>query len=200
LTVTHGEDLIGTTTQTVDSNGDSARARETLYGTGARLEKRLVDGTLYVRANVPGLEFLLYLYTKHARRYAGKWIAITPKDKEVYTAMLAAMTPGSFLPSASSDGAGIESDPRVYVDAGSQLKLSRRTSHGMPVLDLKARGPSGFSDWEFTARASGEPLPVSFYFGCGMVCEYRGVFSKWNEPVHVEAPAHAVPFETVRRG
>ena len=90
-------------------------------------------------------------------------------------------------------------DPRVaFAFARSPLKLSRRTSHGTRLLDLRTAGPYDFSPWDMTARASGEPLPIKFYYGCGQVCDYHGRFSNWNEPVHVQAPKHAVAIAIVR--
>lgn len=199
LTVTHGEDLMGTTTQTIDSDGNSAEARETLFGTGAKLESRLVNGTVYVRGNENALLFLVSLASTQASRYAGQWISITPKDKLMYDRLAYGLTPASYLPSGSREEGAIAVDPRVaFVLAGSPLTLSRRTSHGRRLLDLETTGPYGVSDWDLTAHASGDPLPVTFDYGCGQVCDYHGTFSNWNKPVHVEAPASPTPIATVR--
>ena len=198
LTVTHGEDLRGTTTQTIDLNGDSASERETLFGTQAKLQTRLANDTVYARGNVEALEFLLDLTPTQVGRYAGQWISITPKDGPMYDELAYGLTPASFLPSASREGEGIMADPRVFVSVGSQLKLSRRTSHGTRLLDLRSAGPYDLSAWNITARSSGEPLPVTFDYGCGQVCYYHGTFSNWNEPVIVHAPASSTPIATVR--
>jgi hypothetical protein len=50
-----------------------------------------------------------------------------------------------------------------------------------------------------SARATGERLPVTFDKNPSQVDEISGTFSKWNEPVHVHAPAHSVAIAVVRR-
>ncbi|MDX6454761.1 MAG: hypothetical protein QOD48_868, partial [Gaiellaceae bacterium] len=51
-----------------------------------------------------------------------------------------------------------------------------------------------------SAHASGKPLPVAFTEDLGPGTWAIGSFSKWNEPVSVQAPASSTPIATVRGG
>ncbi len=51
-----------------------------------------------------------------------------------------------------------------------------------------------------SAHATGEPLPIRFDKEPSQVESITGSFSKWNEPVHVHAPASSTPIATVRGG
>ena len=93
------------------------------------------------------------------------------------------------------------------------LKKSFTTkSRGTRLLVLEGGvgvpNDSPFFASRLTARASGEPLPVagrasgcsfgSGHLSMGSCWSTRLRFSKWNEPVHVQAPATSVPIGTVR--
>jgi hypothetical protein len=56
-------------------------------------------------------------------------------------------------------------------------------------------GPTGMTT---EVHARGEPLPVEFDQGWDFTSDSVR-FSKWNERVHVHAPAYSIPMATVRR-
>ena len=76
--------------------------------------------------------------------------------------------------------------------------MLRRTSHGARILEV--RQPRPFPGSDLIARGSGMPLPVTFSTedesGAGSGTDSR--FSKWNEPLNVQAPANSTPIATVR--
>ena len=168
---------------TADVTADSGAQRVTI-GACAKgsVEMRLVDDVVYVRGNPAGLEseYTTYLTEAQARRYAGRWIAI-PKGSQLY--------------GVAADGLKLASivhdvDPRDY-----NLKVVR-TPRVTRVLGFDDGHPPGPSV-TLSAQATGDPLPVAMT-GSGCVqCMYSGGFSRWNEPVHVQAPARSTPIATV---
>jgi hypothetical protein len=147
-----------------------------------------VDGTEYVRGTAVALEYyVLDLSRAQAKRYAGEWIAI-PKGDKLSPHGSVGLTVASLVEGAV---------PQYRFTGGGKLKLGRRVAHGTRLLVLQMTEEKLF-EHRMTARASGTPLPVSFYDSCGFVCGTSGTFSKWNEPVHVKAPASSTPIATVR--
>jgi len=169
---------------TADVTADSGAQRVTIGFCGAKgnVEMRLVDDVVYVRGNPTGLESesTIYLTEAQARRYAGRWIAI-PKGSQLYGVAADGLTLASIVHDV---------DARDY-----NLKIVR-TPHATRVLGFDDGNPPGPSV-TLSAQASGDPLPVAMT-GTGCVeCVYTGGFSKWNEPVHVHAPARSTPIATV---
>jgi hypothetical protein len=186
-------DLIGGAQRAGDVTADSAVERETLPG-GETAEFRFVHETVYLRGgNVaidelvglgpPGSSKRVYLIgsSKRAHRYAGKWIAI-PKGDNLYSAFAAYLTPATILQQATPQG---------------KLKVSKPTPHGARLLDVT--GPEGGSHSDLEARGTGDPLSVSYAWRDFSVDRISMRFSKWNEPLTIAAPKHAVPLATVRK-
>jgi hypothetical protein len=77
-----------------------------------------------------------------------------------------------------------------------KLTLSRETfrtqnSHRTRLLVVHGE------DWALAAHVRGKRLPVAFWSG-GVTTRIGGTFSKWNEPVHVHAPASSIPRDRPR--
>ena len=145
---------------------------------------RLVKHTVYLRGDAESLLQTLNgdmpitpnLTDAQARKYAGKWISI-PQGNALYA--------------QTADGLTLAAIVRDVTPHG-KLTLA----HGTQLRFVQANG-NFQSLW---ASARGEPLPVGFTVnGCtGCFVNYR--FSKWNEPVNVQAPAHSTPIATVSAG
>ena len=182
LSESFAADLYGTDHRTFDVSADSGTELINYYG--AKLRMLLVDHTVYVRADSGLLYGTPYtgldLTEAQAKRYAGKWISIAKGDKD-YTGLAAGLTLTSILHD-------------ITPEAGFHLKVK---------APLEVQGKPGretVGAYELKARATGTPLPLSFFIeplGMNMVF-YRGAFSKWNEPLHLHAPAHSTPIATVR--
>ena len=179
-------DLYGTDHSTADVNADSGATRLTYYGHA--MDTRLVDGTVYVRGAPTLLMPNLSLTQAEATHYAGRWIS-SPRGDKLYGDLSSGLTLASIVHGA----AWLFDQPR------SGLKVLRRTSRGTRLLVLRAPAwPHVFSN--LTARASGKPLPIAYTLANGLMDFRYGHFSKWNEPVSVQAPARSTPIATVRRG
>ena len=157
----------------------------------------LVNDTIYARAVPSRFDLyrpelapyirvwnILYLYgldltRGQAKRYAGQWISI-PKGDKNYSQLAEDMTLGSIAPS----------DPRF-----GPLKASRVASRGTRFIDVQEEAGIPLSPYEVKARASGTALP----FALSYIDNFRVRYSRWNEPVHVQAPAKSTPIATVRR-
>jgi len=194
-------DLYGTDHRTFDVSRDSGSELLDYYG--AKMRVLRVHHTVYVRADAWLLGGTMYtggldLTPKQVKRYAGKWISIPAGDKD-YASLAAGLT----LASVVGSGDPTDSFPYGHLspdNPAGQLRLLRRQSHGVRRLVL--RWTSGFQPPppldELRARATGTPLPVSFSDYTAMMVFYNGTYSRWNEPVHVRAPAHAIPISTIR--
>jgi hypothetical protein len=200
LTESFGADLYGTDHRTLDVGADSGTELFNYYGNKMRL--RLVDHTVYVRANAWLLSGTYYspaldLPDAQAKRYAGKWISIPESDKD-YAGLAESLT----LPSTVQDATVSRFYSLVTPSSGEELRMLRRTSLGRPRIVLRlVEGPRGYPSYppmQLTAHGTGAPLPITFFASCGMVCGTNGTFSRWNEPVHVVAPASSTPIATVR--
>jgi hypothetical protein len=197
LTESYAADLYGTDHTTLDATADSGSELFDYYG--AKMRVLLVDHTVYVQTGAdlldgetmasPGLN----LTKAQAKRYAGKWISIPEGDK-LYAGLAGDLTLASVVKGA------VPTTPSPYGGSRGKLTLSRRTSNGRPLLVL--RTTSGTSRTppinELRARGSGTPLPVSYSDYLAMMVFDGGTFSRWNEPVHVHAPARSTPIATVR--
>lgn len=137
----------------------------------------LVNHTLYVEGDAAGLENALALSTTQAAKYAGQWIAI-PKGDTLY--------------SGTADGLTLASIVRDAIPHG-KLKVVRTTSALVLRTAARVLGAS------VSVEPSGDPLPIAFSSSNCIGCSTDGRFSKWNEAVHVRAPASSTPIAVVRR-
>jgi hypothetical protein len=145
---------------------------------------RIVGGSGYIRGNAFTLHNYFPFTQAQAKRYAGEWISI-PSTSGAYAPVAADATFASFvgdlLPSR-------------------HLRVVRATIAGKRSVGL--RGTVRQAGLELTetvyAPARGTPLPFQEK---AVAARVRGTsvarMSRWNEPVHVAAPANAVPISTV---
>jgi hypothetical protein len=172
-----------------DVNADSGTQRLT-FAPGTRYagkaQVRLVNDIAYVEGDAVGLKSVLYLDKARAKKYAGRWISI-PKGDTLYAGIANGLTLASII--------------HDVIPGGRPLRLVRKNAHGTPRLvvevDTHSRTFSGFPG-SLSANANGKQLPVAFDIPNCVGCYTSGTFSKWNEPVHVQAPAKSVPITTVR--
>jgi hypothetical protein len=174
--------VLGARTKSV---GDVARDRGiqrvtfSRKGRTGRATTRVVGSTAYIQGDAFALRAYMRLPKSFASHHAGQWISI-PHTSPVYRFVTNDLKFGSFIGDSVPDQRLTVVRSRV---AGKKLR----------GLSGKARGQSG--TLTVFVPLSGPPLPVA---GRDVV---RGSFpaaglvrmSHWNEPVHVKAPAHAVP-------
>jgi hypothetical protein len=191
-----GLDLVGSFVTTADVTADSGTEQTTAYS-GDKAEIRLIHGVVYVRGNASALVSELGLPLARARPYARRWIAI-PKGDKLY----ARESQGLTLASAVRDVAG-ETEPSYGPRLAAVRPLStleviwKKPPHARLVLQTKDSYAMGQS-WSLTARASGEPLPITYSAFIGFGNGEGESFSRWNKPVVVTAPANSIPIATVR--
>jgi hypothetical protein len=138
----------------------------------------------YIRGNAFTLHDYFPLTQAQARKYAGQWISIPPSSG-AYSAVAADATFASFL----SD-----------LLPSKNLALVRATIAGKKSVGLKGTVRQANITLVETvfAPATGTPLPFEVkavpagHPGTSLVR-----MSRWNEPVRLSAPAHAVPIATV---
>ena len=143
----------------------------------------LVSGdAAYMRGDALGMR-LYYGFSKaNATKYAGKWISV-PSSNPGYPTVSTFLTFPSFISHLFLPVTNPSLVPR-----GSLIGV-RGTVHGQAGVTVTAT---------VFAPAHGKPLPVkqtaasSSHLGAGMV-----TMSDWNEPVHVSAPANAVPITSI---
>jgi hypothetical protein len=148
----------------------------------------LVLGRLaYIRGDAFTLSRYFSFKKVQATKYAGKWIYI-PRGDRAYAPVAADATYGSFasglLPTQN-------------------LAVVKTTSNGKKLVgvrgDAKQQGIP-FVEWVY-APSSGTLLPVeemAVAQGTPGSGKSRVTMSRWNEAVHLKAPAHAVSIATVR--
>lgn len=139
----------------------------------------------YVEGDATGLGLNLGLTNAQATRYAGQWISI-PKGDKLYVPTAQADTLGSLI--------------QVITPHGRLSSVSAKL-HGVRVTGV--RGVAGTGKKKrvqvLVTHASGKPLPLEEdEVAPGQNYVGRTTLSKWNEPVHVTAPASSVPIATVR--
>ncbi|HEV8178730.1 MAG TPA: hypothetical protein VGP54_00345 [Gaiellaceae bacterium] len=160
------------------------RVSFTLGGKKGQFTVRVVGRTAYLLGNTVALDSFLGFTAAQAAQYHGRWISVTPSS-QMYKALAASVTLPSFLhdiyPSA----------PLAFVTAkigGRKVTGVRGTTREPGVVrfveavypDSKLR-PFGVADIE-SSKAFIDEIRIS----------------RWNEPVHVQAPANAVPIATVQ--
>jgi hypothetical protein len=209
---------VGSQTEAFESSADltaDSGVRQVRYfcctkNNDARVRILLVDHTVYVRGDAPGLHITLgfhhaWLTNAKARTYAWQWISI-PRGDRLYSHLAADLLLGSvvrqFTPRAGRDGKlrGVApagpTGPRGPTGPGraTAVSVEPMTSGGKGSFSVLADGPTGESP---SFHANGEPRPIAFSQACDF-CGDDATFSRWNEPVHVTAPSHAIPIATVR--
>jgi hypothetical protein len=144
----------------------------------------VVGGSAYIRGNVFTLANFFPFTQAQATKYAGQWISI-PSTSGAYSAVSADTTFSSFL---------------ADLLPGTHLSVVRDKVAGRSALGLRGviRQAGARLVETVYAPASGTPLPFAEK---AIVVGSRGAgstrMSRWNEAVHVTAPANAVPITTV---
>jgi hypothetical protein len=145
----------------------------------------LVAGrTAYIRGNAFMLHSFFGFTQAQAMRYAGKWISI-PSTSAAYSPVAADATFASLLADLL---------PKKH------LTLARATIAGKRAVGVRGTVRQGSLTLVETvyAPARGTPLPIEEKAApAGHPGTSLLRMSRWNEPVHVTAPAHAVPISTV---
>ena len=158
---------------TVTSHGNSGPATVLVVGRSA-----------YIRGDAFTLHNFFPLTQAQAVRYAGKWISI-PATSGAYSAVAADATFASFL---------------ADLLPSEHLALVRATIAGRKSLGVRGTVAQGGLELVETvyAPAGGTPLPFEEKAApAGHPGTSLAHMSRWNEPVRVAAPAHAVPLSTV---
>jgi hypothetical protein len=138
----------------------------------------------YIRGNAFTLHEYFALSPAQASRYAGKWISV-PSSAESYTPVSADATLASFL---------------AHLLPRKHLAVVRATIAGRKSVGIRGTvRQAGLQVVETVyAPASGEALPFEEKAApVGHPGTSLARMSRWNEPVHVVAPTHAVPISTV---
>jgi len=184
----------------VTANSGSQQITITASGVREKVEFRLVDDVVYARGDSGGLQYELNLTETQADKYAGRWISI-PKGDSLYQQAADGLT------LASSLGDFI---PDVYMSlhtcTGAESCLYggwdfRPKTRPFLILDGSVSNDRSLADADETVstRSRGARLPIGFDANSDPDLDIRGSFSKWNEPLHIEAPASATPIAIVRR-
>ena len=140
----------------------------------------VVQRTAYLRGDRLGLRDM-GLPAAASKRYAGQWISI-PHTSKLFPLVAEAVTFPSFL------GDLFPVTQLSLVHRNGRVGLRGKSSiDGVAVVDT------------LFPQTSGDPLPAQEdEVGKGFVAHIA--VTRWNEPVHVKAPARAVPISTVLGG
>lgn len=144
----------------------------------------VVGRSAYIRGNAFTLRSFFEFTQAQSVRYAGTWISIPAADP-AFSAVAADATFASFLRDLL---------PRK------RLELVRATVAGRRAVGVRGTvRQAGVNVVETVyAPARGAPLPFQEKaVAAGRPGTSLTRMSRWNEPVHVTAPAHAVPISTV---
>jgi hypothetical protein len=140
--------------------------------------------TAYIRGNAFTLQSFFGFTKAQAARYASKWISV-PSAHPAYSDLTADATFASFLADLL---------PKKH------LKLARATIAGKKAVGVRGtvrQGSVTVVEVVF-APARGTPLPIEAKAApSGEPGTSLTRMSRWNEPVHVVAPANGVPSSTV---
>jgi hypothetical protein len=153
------------------------------YSIGGRTGKVtvLVDsGTAFIRGDSFVLSTYLGFRAPASAKYANTWIRV-PRTDRAYGAISAAVT----LPSTIDE-------LRL---AGPLSFLPQKTVAGQKVTGIKGTIGRPAAQAALYARAHGTPLPVGEVETFGKALD-ETLFSHWNEAVHLQVPARAVPIAT----
>jgi hypothetical protein len=147
----------------------------------------VVRRSAYIRGNDFTMRSFFGFTPAQAARYAGKWISV-PATSGAYSGLAADATFASFL----SD-----------LLPSRHLAVVRATVAGKTSVGLRGTVLQGGEKLVETvyAPAHGAPLPFeSKAVAPGHPGTSVTRMSRWNEPVQLAAPAHAVPISTVLGG
>jgi hypothetical protein len=154
---------------------------------------RYTGKAVYFKGNVNGLVGYMGMPSALATKYAGRWIAFTPTQKN-YAAIAHSMT----LPAAVAQ---VSIDPPFTTSAGPKVgNLSTVVVHGT-TTSLSSSGGKGSAT--LSIRSQGTPLPVRFVgkgTQSGGTESGQVVFSRWGEPVNVATPSPSVNASTITNG
>jgi hypothetical protein len=147
----------------------------------------LVSGdAAYLRGDAFGMRAYFGFTKAQATKYAGKWISV-PSSNPGYATISGDLTFPSFVSHLFPPMTNLSLVPR------GSLTGVRGTVHGQAGVTVTAT---------VFAPAHGKPLPAKQtatssghlgHLGAGVV-----TMSDWNEPVHVSAPANAVPITSIK--
>ena len=140
--------------------------------------------TAYIRGNAFTLQSFFGFTQAQAAGYAGKWISV-PSAHPAYPDLTADATFASFLADLL---------PKKH------LKLAKATIAGKRAVGVRGTVRQGSVTLVETvfAPARGTPLPIEAKAApAGEPGTSLTRMSRWNEPVRISAPAHAVPIATV---
>jgi hypothetical protein len=135
--------------------------------------------TAYIRGDAFTLVNYMAFNAAPAAKYAGTWVLVPRTDRDYST-----VSAGVRLPSVIAQ-----------LNLVPLSRLSNTTIDGERVVGVKGkRSTPAAKDAAVTlyARAVGTPRPVQEVTSQGSA-RATVTFSKWNEPLHVAAPAKAVP-------
>lgn len=169
-----------------DVAGDRGIQRITFtkHGRTGHVMVRVAHRTAYIRGDAFTLHGYMGFTSAQASRYAGRWISL-PHTSSGYKTVAAGVTFSSLL--------------RLLYPHGNPVRVSG-TLDGRKVVGVRVKQRNSGLRYIETlwAKKHGTPLPVEEY----QVAPSKGYWqrvtmSRWNEPVHVRAPAHAVPISVV---
>jgi hypothetical protein len=161
------------------------RIRVTKHGQTGPATVLVLGQTAYIRGNAFTLHKYFPFKLAQATRYAGQWISIPSTFGAFFSGVAADATFASFV---------------SHLLPAKRLALVRATIGGRKSVGLKSTVRQGRLTLVATvyAPAAGPPLP----FAEKVVLQGKPAtgavgMSGWNEPLHLMAPAHAVPISSV---
>lgn len=160
------------------------RITVTSHGRSGPATVLVVGRTAYIRGNAFTLHNYFPLTQAQAGSYAGKWISI-PSTSGAYSIVAADATFASFV---------------ADLLPSKHLAVVRATVAGRRSVGVRGTvRQTGRTLVEIVyAPAVGTPLPSEEKaFPAGRTGTSLTHMSRWNEPVHLAAPANAVPIATV---
>ncbi len=160
------------------------RITVTKHGHSGPATVLIVGGSAYIRGNGFTMHNYFPFTEAQAKQYAGTWISIPPSSG-AYSGVAADATLASFL----SD-----------LLPTRHLALVQATIAGQKAVGVKGNMRQGNVTLVETvyAPAGGTPLPFEEKVApVGHPGTSLARMSKWNEPVHLAVPAHAVPITRV---
>jgi hypothetical protein len=168
-----------------DVSGDRGIQRITFSrgGETGNVTVLVENRTAYVRGDAFTLHGYMLFSSSQASHYAGRWISI-PHSASGYPTVAAGVTIPSLLAA-------------IY-PKGSPIRVSGAIG-GREVVGVRVRGRQTGLHFTETlwASARGRPLPIEESDTASNKSRQTVVFSRWNEPVRVVAPAHATPISKV---
>jgi hypothetical protein len=140
---------------------------------------RLLGHAAYVRGDAFALNAYIGFHYAASHNYAGRWISVPRTDKAY-----APIAYGATLATEFEHLRFVTVDPPVLGGriAGQSVLVLRGTRSNAP-LDTAL----------LYVRKGGVPLPVAARVTAFSGATYTTLFSRWNEAIHLTAPARPVP-------